>query len=79
MVMQEFVDAAHADGEIDDAHLLPNPNPNPYPYPNPNQVIRYANVAKGDARYDLVISNLTEYVPTTNGVKYNGEPSSLAG
>ena len=35
-VMQEFVDAVHADGEIDDANLLPNPNPNPIPNPNPN-------------------------------------------
>ena len=52
----------------------PDPHPSPNPYPNPNQVIRYANVAKGDARYDLVISNLTEYTPNTNGVKYNGKP-----
>jgi hypothetical protein len=34
--MQEFVDAAHADGEIDDANLHPSPNPNPNPSANPN-------------------------------------------
>ena len=41
------------------------------------QVIRFANVVAGAVRYDLVLSNLTEYTPKTT--KYNGKSSSLAG